>query len=358
MESTRIKPADMNTRERFHAVMQGRPFDRLPLLEWASWWGETIDRWGGEGLPAEVVGRYAIADHFGLDDYRQHWISPLRAGCPQPKRHLGSVIETMADYEALLPYLYPSGDELSDVWDGMRESARFQGRGEAVVWFTLNGFFWFARSLLGVEPHLYAYYDQPELLHRINRDLADWHLRLITQIGTICAPDFMTFAEDMSYNNGPMLSREQFETFMTPYYHRVVPALRSLGVMPLVDSDGDIAVPAPWFEAAGIEGILPLERQAGVDMVKLRAAHPRMKFIGHFDKMTMTRGEAVMRAEFERLLPTAAQGGFLISCDHQTPPGVSYKDYQVYLKLFREYAEEAGHRSRLVSHSNENEQDV
>jgi hypothetical protein len=22
----------MNTRERFHAVMQGRPFDRLPLL--------------------------------------------------------------------------------------------------------------------------------------------------------------------------------------------------------------------------------------------------------------------------------------------------------------------------------------
>jgi hypothetical protein len=70
-----------------------------------------------------------------------------------------------------------------------------------------------------------------------------------------------------------------------------------------------------------------------------------LKFIGHFDKMTMTRGEAGMRAEFERLLPVAARGRFLISCDHQTPPGVSYQEYQVYLKLFREYAAKAGEMS-------------
>jgi hypothetical protein len=41
-------------------------------------------------------------------------------------------------------------------------------------------------------------------------------------------------------------------------------------------------------------------------------------------------------------LPTAKQGGFLISVDHQTPPGVSYEEYQVYLRLFREYAVKAG----------------
>ena len=71
-----------------------------------------------------------------------------------------------------------------------------------------------------------------------------------------------------------------------------------------------------------------------------------MKFIGHFDKMTMNKGEAAMRTEFERLVPTAAKGGFLISCDHQTPPGVSYAEYQRYLVLFREYAEESGRLSR------------
>jgi uroporphyrinogen-III decarboxylase len=113
-----------------------------------------------------------------------------------------------------------------------------------------------------------------------------------------------------------------------------------------VDSDGNVAVPAHWFEAAGVQGILPLERQAGVDIVSLRRDHPRMRFIGHFDKLTMSRGEAAMRREFERLVPTAAQGGFLISCDHQTPPGVSYQDYRLYVSLFREYAQEAGRLSQ------------
>ena len=53
----------------------------------------------------------------------------------------------------------------------------------------------------------------------------------------------------------------------------------------------------------GVEGVLPLERQAGVDGMALRAAVPRLRMVGHFDKMVMPHGEAAMRAEFERLLP-------------------------------------------------------
>jgi uroporphyrinogen-III decarboxylase len=185
-------------------------------------------------------------------------------------------------------------------------------------------------------------------MHRINADLAEWILLVIERVCSICTPDFMTFGEDMSYNNGPMLSKECFDEFMRPYYDRVIPALRAKGILPIIDSDGDIAIPAHWFAEAGLEGILPLERQAGVDIAALRQAHPKMRFIGHFDKMTMPKGEEAMRAEFERLLPTAARGGFLISCDHQTPPGVSYQNYRTYLSLFQEYAEKAGEMSRRL----------
>jgi uroporphyrinogen-III decarboxylase len=143
-----------------------------------------------------------------------------------------------------------------------------------------------------------------------------------------------------------MLSKSLFDEFMKPYYDRVIPKLKERNILTVIDSDGDVTVPAYWFEEAGLQGILPLERQAGVDIARLRADHPGMRFIGHFDKMTMNKGEAAMRAEFERLLPTAARGGFLISCDHQTPPGVSLRDYQLYLSLFREYAVEAGRKSQ------------
>ena len=55
--------------------------------------------------------------------------------------------------------------------------------------------------------------------------------------------------------------------------------------------------------------------------------------------MVMNRGEAAMRAEFERLVPLMRAGGFIPSVDHQTPPGVSLKDYRTYLGLFAEYVE-------------------
>ena len=341
----RILTTKMNTRERFHAIMDFQPFDRLPVVEWAGWWDKTIERWHGEGLPAGIDDRYDICEYFGLDIYKQDWFLSTAPGCPQPGAHGAGIIESAADYDRILPHLYPSKPIDETAWRRMAEEQR---QGKIVLWFTVEGFFWFARQLLGIERHLYAFYDQPALLHRINSDLADWILSVIKQVTSICDPDFMTFAEDMSYNNGSMLSRDLFDEFMRPYYARVIPALKKHDIIPIVDSDGDISEPADWFEEAGLDGILPLERQAGVDISNLRKKHPKMKFIGHFDKMTMNKGEDRMRAEFERLLHAAAGGGFLIGCDHQTPPGVSYKDYLIYIKLFREYAAKAGEISRKL----------
>lgn len=331
--------SSMTARERFHAVMSFQPFDSLPIIEWATWWDQTIHRWHGEGLPPRIIDRYDLYRHFEMDVYKQTWFPVIHWDCPGPQHHGAGILQTEADYERLRPYFYRILDDWPVNRREWKEWAVEQKQGDSVLWFTMDGFFWFARSLMGIERHLYAFYDQPELIHRINNDLVEWMLRVVDRVCDICIPDFMTFGEDMSYNNGPMLSKKQFDTFMLPYYRRIVPKLKERGILTIVDSDGDITKPATWFAEAGIEGMLPLERQAGVDVAAIRAKHPAMRFIGCFDKMTMNRGEAAMRAEFERLLPTARQGGFLISVDHQTPPGVSYPDYLVFLRLFREYAQ-------------------
>ena len=333
----------MNTRERFHALMNFQPFDRLPIVEWAGWWNQTIDRWHAEELPAELTDRYDICRHFGLDVYKQEWFRPRTDACPSPPSHGAGILTDEAGYEAVRQHLYPLPAVDKNRWE---QWAKEQDSGEVALWFTVDGFFWFARTLLGIERHLYAFYDQRELMHRMNADLTEWILKAIDEVCSVCTPDFMTFAEDMSYNHGPMLSEELFDEFMQPYYEVILPELHRRGILAIIDSDGDIGVPSHWFERVGLDGILPLERQAGVDMDQLRADHPRMRFIGHFDKMTMNKGEATMRAEFERLLPVASGGGFIVSCDHQTPPGVSYQEYQLYLRLFREYGAEAGRRSQ------------
>lgn len=71
----------------------------------------------------------------------------------------------------------------------------------------------------------------------------------------------------------------------------------------------------------------------------LHAINRDLLMVGHFDKLTMTRGEAAMRAEFERLRPLMEAGGFIPSVDHQTPPGVSLGQYWCFLGLLKEYTQ-------------------
>ena len=333
----------MTVSERFHAAMNFEPVDRMPLIEWAIWWDKTLDRWHGEGLDTSLD-RYDLYRHFGLDVTCQAWCHATHDDAPQPAHEGAGIIETPDDYEQLKEKLFRVDDPRSVNTADLDQWAQWKKEGDAAIWFTLDGFFWYPRTLLGVQEHLYAFYDEPEMMHQINQDNAEWMIKIIDRICEHCQPDFMTFAEDMSYNNGPMISKGLFDEFMKPYYTLVIPHLKERGIRAFIDSDGDVHEAAPWFAEAGIEGILPLERQAGVDVAKLQEENPGQLYIGGFDKMTMPKGEAAMRAEFERLLPAAQKGGYIISCDHQTPPGVSLDQYHIYLSLLKEYAVKATKR--------------
>ncbi len=298
--------SSMTVSERFHATMNFEPADRMPLIEWAIWWDKTLARWHSEGLDRSLD-RYDLYRQFGLDVYCQAWCRATHDDAPQPAHEGAGIIQTMDDYEQLKEKLFRIDDPRSVNTADLDRWTQWKKEGEAAIWFTLDGFFWYPRTLLGVQEHLYAFYDEPEMMHQINRDNAEWMIKMINHICEHCQPDFMTFAEDMSYNNGPMISKELFDEFMKPYYNLVIPHLKERGIRVFIDSDGDVHEAAPWFAEAGIEGILPLERQAGVDVAELQKENPGQLYIGAFDKMTMPEGKAAMREEFERLLPA---GGF------------------------------------------------
>lgn len=330
----------MTNRDRMRAVLSlEKPEDRLPAIEWASWWNETLRAWRAQGLPEELS-FLEIAPYLGLDQHVQFWLPHRAPDCPEPPYHGGPRAEDEAGYEALLPYLYPDR-QIDGVLEKMRSVRKRHEAGDFPVWFSLDGAFWFPRTILGIENHLYSFYDQPELYHRILKDLAEWQIRTLERVYEVITPDFMTFGEDMSYNNGPMISEECFDEFLLPYYRKVVPFIREHGTTVLVDSDGDVTKMIPWLRRAGIQGILPLERQAGVDVAVLRREFPDFLLVGAFDKMTMRVDCEAMRGEFERLLPVMRKGGFIPSVDHQTPPDVPLERYRKYVEMLFEYAERA-----------------
>ena len=274
---------------------------------------------------------FDIAQYFGLDPYQQFWFSPTD---PNLANHVAGLVADMDDYRRIRPHIFPSH---AAAIAGMAPWAQRQRNGDVVVWCTIEGFFWFLRTLLGFSRLMLAFYRRPELLHAINNDLLEYNLALLERVFGVCVPTFVTIAEDMSYNQGPMISEQMFASFFAPYYRRLVPRLQERGIPLFVDTDGDVTLLVPWLQDLGVTGVLPLERQAGVDALRLRAQFPRLCMIGHFDKMTMSRGEPAMRAEFERLMPLLKTGGFIPSVDHQTPPDVSLEQYRCYLRLLEEY---------------------
>ena len=330
----------MTNRERFHLTMSGnKAVDRCPVIEWAIWWDKTIKYWEKEKMPKGMTSM-ELFDYFGLDRHCQFWFKHTKKNCPKPIGHGAPLVKNYGEYKEFKQYILPENTI-------KREKAKIEENridienGETILWYTLEGFFWFPRRLLGIEEHLFAFYDMPELYHDICKDLLEWQLNVVDTFSKIIKADFMTFAEDMSYNHGPMISRACFDEFIAPYYKQLIPEIKKHGTRIILDSDGDVTSAIPWFIGVGIEGILPLERQAGVDIPSLQKKYPEFLWLGGFDKMCLLRSKTDIDGEFERLKPAIKKGRFIPSVDHQTPPGTSLENYRYYIKKLEHYGKQA-----------------
>lgn len=308
--------------------------ERIPVAEWCMWWDKTLETWEAQGMPGGM-NDFALYDYFGLDKNVQFWLDHYSPECPKPPHQSRGLICGEEDYRRIRPHILRE-DAVSSLSEELNRAAELQRSGEAVAWYTVNGFFWFPRELFGIENHLYSFYDEASLYHRICEDLLEWQLRRIDELNAHLRFEFMTIAEDMSYNLGPMISYTAFKQFITPYYKRLIPHIQQYGTKVFVDTDGNPSQMVPWLLDCGVDGIFPLERQAGVDVAELRRQYPKLLMMGGFDKMCMFKGKKAIQAEIERLRPVIEKSGYIPAMDHQTPPGTTLENYKTYIKLLKE----------------------
>ena len=338
----------MNASERFRRYLAGLPVDRAPAIEWAPWWHLTINRWREEGLPDNCVSCEDIQGYFDLDKCVQTGISYHTPQTPPvPGQGLG-IVEDEADWERVKKTLFPPVETVIpeahfDYLQALRQ------RGDTLTFFTVEGFFWYPRTLFGIENHLYSFYDYPELYLDMCETYAGWLVDLFRYVFSRFHFDFMSFAEDMSYNSGPMISEACFDEFLAPFYRKVIPVIHEYDIPVFIDSDGDITMAVDWYAKVGADGMFPLERQAGVDVSVYLDKQPQMAFLGHFDKMCMKHGKEAMTREFERILPSMNRGKVIVSVDHQTPPDVPLSYYKEYASLLMRYCSQVTHETESIS---------
>ena len=216
-------------------------------------------------------------------------------------------------------------------------------RGDFPIRMNIEGFFWVPRELMGDEEQLFAFYENPELLH----DICDYVLevyttKLMTAIETI-QPDVVYIMEDLSGKNGPMISGAMFDEFVGAYYKKLIPMLKERGVGNVfVDTDGDFMMMIPNFMEAGVDGFLPMDVNAGMDIVKVRENFPTLKFIGGYNKLCIADGKEAIDREFKRILPVVRKGGYIVGADHQVPPSASLENYRYYIERLKDVMAQCG----------------
>jgi uroporphyrinogen decarboxylase len=129
------------------------------------------------------------------------------------------------------------------------------------------------------------------------------------------------------------MSREMFRRYILPRYRKAMGLARELGIRyTWYDSDGDVRPFIPDYLDAGIDCLAPCEVAAGMDPPELRRSFGRgLRMIGGFDKRVVALGPAAIAAEFARLQPLIAEGGYIPAIDHSVPADVSWDNYRHYI---------------------------
>lgn len=352
----------MTNRERERATLNfQKPEDRGTVAETFYPWDLTMDRFCEEGLPKEVWERFSEPP---AGPWEKYFCASF--GEPVMAFETGLGFDPVRRVTFHLPYY--TGTEMHastwEEWEAIKEFSRKEleeqftvenmekafahlkeghERGDYSIRMNIEGFFWNPRELMGIEEHLYAFYDEPELMHDMNRFTLDIYKKYLRQVLDIIQPDVVYIMEDLSGKNGPMISPACFNEFVGDYYRELIPMLKEAGVGNVfVDTDGDFKQLIPEFIAAGVDGFLPMDVNAGMNIVEVRKEFPKLKFIGSFNKLMIAEGKEAIDREFERLLPVIRQGGYIPGSDHQVPPSASFEDYKYYISRLQEVMKQAG----------------
>ncbi len=202
----------------------------------------------------------------------------------------------------------------------------------------LIGGYMYLRSLIGPEDLLYAFYDMPDVIHACMEAwlaLADAvsarHQHYVTF-------DEVFLAEDICYNQGPLISPDMMREFLFPYYQQLIENIKARQIDKTrhlyvhVDTDGYANPVIPLYrDLIGMDAMSPFEVAAGCDVVEIGQQYPDLAIFGGIDKRVLARGRDAIDAHLAYILPPMrAQGGYIPTCDHGVPEEVPYKDYVYY----------------------------
>ncbi len=206
------------------------------------------------------------------------------------------------------------------------------------------GGYMYLRSLMGPEDLLYAFYDQPELIHSCMQTWLTLAEAVTSEHQKNVFIDELFMSEDICYNHGSLISHDMMREFLLPYYQQLIDGLkRRNGGHPFhiqIDTDGRATDVIDVYREIGMDNMSPFEVASGCDVVSIAKKYPDLRIIGGIDKRIISAGGDKLKFHIDSIMPyMRRRGGYIPTCDHGVPEETSFENYMLYRSLISEYSE-------------------
>lgn len=336
----------MTPRERVLAALQGALPDRLPVVETivdakvqrALGYREYFDLVDGLDLDAvsvsqrlyhpELIRWLSPAEHTFLDPWGAEWRLTEEVW-PTPLR---GPIRTPADLEG-----FRAPDPVLDpVLDRVREAAA-RYKGERALIMVARAVFVSSWNLLGMEDLLVAYHTDPGFVDRLTRLVVDYNKEL-HRLALEAGLDIVILGDDYAHKTATLMSPEHFRRFILPGLEEVVANIRACGGLCIKHSDGNIWAVLDDIVNCGVDGVGPLEPNAGMDLQRIKDRYPDLCVMGNIDVDLLCRGSAAeVRQATRELIERVSPGGrHILSSGNSITSAVRPENFRVMVETARE----------------------
>lgn len=338
----------MTSKERIARMYAHQEADRIPIYD--SPWVGTIRRWRQEGMPANVDWR----DFFGLDkvemisvdispqyprqvlseDERSYictseWGVTMRHFKQEDStpEFLDYKVTTPETWEECKARMLAGADRIN--WDYLKKNYpvwQTEGRWtQALFWF---GFDVTHSWMMGMENHMLAMYDEPEMVVDMYNTYLDCSIRQFNAIWDAGYRfDSVFWYDDMGYKGTTLFSNELYRELLKPVHKRAVDWAHERGIVAHLHSCGNIMTRIDDLVDIGIDALNPLEIKAGMEPLSLKEKYgDKLVLHGGINAVLWDKKDAIIE-EIRRCVPALKEnGGYIFSSDHSIPNTVSLEN--------------------------------
>jgi uroporphyrinogen decarboxylase len=184
---------------------------------------------------------------------------------------------------------------------------------------------------LGLQMFSYLWADERDLVLRWMRALEAQQRHYIELTAHPETSSLSMIYSDVAFKQSPMFSKRTFNDFgFFDDVATICDACHAKGLQVIFHSDGDIMSLVDDLVAAGIDGLNPLEKAAGMDVYALRKRYPELILVGGVDVTHLLREGTPdqVRKETRRMIDElGSEGRLLIGSSTEVSEHVPLENY-------------------------------